>query len=132
MSARKLKILADENIPGFICDWLKSMRRIDLETAREAQLTGQDDSKVAAHAKAQGRIILAGDKAFSEQNYTICTHPGIVNVSKFNTKPHSCKEKISRLLSKARKQIDHNVIHLHESHICVVKRDNAKLNIPYK
>ena len=132
MSAHKLKILADENIPGFICAWLKAMRRIDLVTVREAQLHGQEDSKVVAHAKAQGRIVLAGDKAFSEQNYTICTHPGIINVSKFNTKPHSCKDRISYLLSKARKEIDHHVIHLLETHICVVKRGNTKVTIPYK
>jgi len=132
MSARRLKLLADENIPGFICDWLKNMRRIDLETAREAQLVGQDDWKVIAHAKARGRIVLAGDKAFAEQNYAICTHPGIVNVSKFNTKPHTCKEKISRLLAKARKEIDHNVVHLLESHICVVKQGNDRVSIPYK
>lgn len=132
MSSRKLKILADENIPGPICDWLKGMRRIDLETAREAHLLGQEDSKVVAHAQEHGQVVLAGDKAFSEQNYTICTHRGIINVSKFNTKPHSCIEKLSRLLAKARKQIDHHVVHLHESHICVVKRDNAKTNIPYE
>jgi predicted nuclease of predicted toxin-antitoxin system len=132
MGARKLKILADENIPQFICEWLKGMRRIDLETVREARLVGQEDSKVVAHATQKKGVILAADKAFSEQNYTICTHPGIINVSKFNARPHSCKEKISRLLAKARKQIDHNVIHLHESQICVVKRGNKKVTIPYK
>ncbi len=132
MSARKLKILADENIPGFICKWLKDMKRIDLETAHEANLTGQEDSSVVAHATAHKRIVLAGDKAFSEQNYIICTHPGIINVSKFNTRPYSCKEKISRLLTKARKQIDHNVIYLQEAQICVVKPGNKKEMIPYK
>ncbi|MBZ5703165.1 MAG: DUF5615 family PIN-like protein [Acidobacteriia bacterium] len=132
MSARKLKILADENIPGFICKWLKDMKRIDLETAHEAHLAGQEDSSVVAHAIAHKQIVLAGDKAFSEQNYTICTHPGIINVSKFNTRPHSCQEKISRLLAKARKQIDHNVIHLQEAHICVVKLGNKKVMIPYR
>ena|SRR5271157_543420 len=132
MSSHKLKILADENIHSFICEWLKGMRRVELETAREAQLLGQEDSKVVAHAREHGQVVLAGDKAFSEQNYTICTHPGIINVSKFNTRPHSCKEKLSRLLAKARKQIDHHVIHLHESHICVVKRDNARISISYR
>ncbi len=131
MSARKLKILTDENIPGFICKWLKSMKRIDLETAHEAHLSGQEDSSVVAHATANKRIVLAGDKAFSEQNFTICTHPGIINVSKFNTRPHTCKEKISRLLVTARKQIDHNVIHLNESQICVVRQGNKKAMFPY-
>jgi len=99
MSARKLKILADENIPGFICKWLKGLRRIDLETAREAQLAGQEDSKVVGYAIVQNRIVLAADKGFSEQNYTVCTHPGIINVARFNTKPHTCQEKLSRLLA---------------------------------
>jgi len=132
MGARKLKLLADENIPGFICKWLKAMKRVDLETAHEAHLAGQEDSSVVVYAKANKRIVLAGDKAFSEQNYTICTHPGIINVSKFNTRPYSCKEKISRLLSRARKQIGHNVIHLQEAQICVVKLGNKKVMIPYK
>ena len=132
MSSRKLKLLADENIPGFICEWLKAMRRIDLETVHDAQLTGQDDSRVIAHATQQKRILLAGDKAFSEQNYTICTHPGIINVSKLNTKPHSCKEKISRLLAKGRKHIHHNVVHLQEVHFSVVRIGNKKETFPYK
>jgi Domain of unknown function (DUF5615) len=68
MSARKLKILADEIIPGPICKWLKGMRRIDLETAQEAQLVGQDDERVVVHAKTHRQVVLAGDKAFSEQN----------------------------------------------------------------
>jgi len=132
MSARKLKILADENIPGPICNWLKRLRRIDLETVREAQLAGQEDSRVAAYARDQKRIVLAGDKAFSEQNYTVCTHPGIINVAKLNTKPHTCQEKLSRLLAKARKQVGHNVIHLYERHFCVVKPGNKKETLPYK
>jgi predicted nuclease of predicted toxin-antitoxin system len=132
MSARKLKILADENIPGFICKWLKGMRRIDLETAHEAQLIGQEDSKVVNYAIENERIVLAGDKAFSEQNYTVCTHHGIINVAKFNTRPHSCQQKLSRLLAKARKQIGHNVIHLREGGFCVVKRGNKKEILPYK
>lgn len=132
MSARKLRILADENIPGFICKWLGNMRRIDLETAREAQLIGQEDSSIIAHATSQRRIVLAGDKAFSEQNYAICTHPGIINVSKLNTKPYSCQRKISLLLSKARRHIEHNVVHLHENDMCVVTTGNKKATIPYK
>ena len=132
MSARKLKVLADENIPGHICKWLKGLRRIDLKTVREAQLAGQEDSKVVAYTRDQKRIVLAGDKAFSEQNYTVCTHPGIINVSKLNAKPQTCQEKLSRLLAKARKQVGHNVIHLHESHICVVRLGNKKETLPYK
>jgi len=132
MSARKLKLLSDENIPGFICKWLKDMKKIDLQTAHEAHLSGQEDSSIVAHATANKRIVLAGDKAFSEQNFTVCTHPGIINVSKFNTRPYSCKEKISRLLAKARKHIDHNVIHLHETQICVVKLGNKKVFVPYR
>ncbi|SRR3989442_1671754 len=131
MSARKLKILADENIPGPICKWLKSLRRIDLQTAHEAQLTGQEDSEVVNYAIKHERIVLAGDKAFSEQNYTVCTHHGIINVARFNTRPHTCKEKLSRLLSKARKQVGHNVIHLREGDIYVVKRENKKEIVSY-
>lgn len=132
MSARKLKILADENIPGFICQWLKGMRRVDLQTVHEAQLAGQDDSSVIAHAKLHDRVVLAGDKGFSEQNYTICTHPGIINVSRLNNKPYTCKLKLGRLLAKDRREIDHSVVHLHEAHICVVKRGNARSIIKYK
>jgi hypothetical protein len=45
---------------------------------------------------------------------------------------HSCQEKISRLLAKARKEIDHNVIHLQETQICVVKLGNKRVTIPYR
>lgn len=107
------------------------MRRIDLETAREARLAGQEDSNLIAHARDQKRVLLAGDKAFSEQNYRICTHPGIINVSKFMTKPYSCKERISRLLARHRRHIDHAVVYLYEGHFDVVKEGNLKESIRY-
>ncbi len=126
MSARKLKILADENIPSTICVWLRSLRRVDLQTVQEAQLRRQEDPTIVAYANGHGQIILAGDKGFSEQNYEVCTHPGIINVSKFNSRPHSCKKRLAHLMARARKLIGHNVIHIREDDFCVVKPGNRK------
>jgi predicted nuclease of predicted toxin-antitoxin system len=126
MSARKLKILADENIPSTICTWLRGMRRIDLETVHDARLLSQSDLVLVNYAREHDRIILAGDKGFAEQSYEVCTHPGIINVSKFNNRPSSCKQKLSLVLSKARRFLGHNIIHLRENDFCVVKLGNEK------
>ncbi|MBZ5503663.1 MAG: DUF5615 family PIN-like protein [Acidobacteriia bacterium] len=132
MSARKLKIIADENIPFVVSVWLRSLRRVDLKTVQEVGLSGRDDSGIVDYAKGENRIVLAGDKGFSEQNYVVCTHPGIINVSKFNSRPDSCKEKLSQMIRKARKLIDHNIIHLREDDFCVVKPGNKKEVLPYR
>lgn len=126
MASRKLKILADENVPGPVCDWLRGLRRVDLKTVEEAQLRRQSDPAVAEYAKQDDRIILAADKGFSEQNYIVCTHPGIINVSQLNTKPYTCRQKLSHLMAKARRSIGHNVIHVHEHDYCVVKPGNKR------
>lgn len=131
MSARKLRILADENIPNMICLWLRSLRRVDLQTVMEAQLRRQGDLAIVEYAKGHRRIILAGDKGFSEQNYEVCTHPGIINVSRLNSKPYSCRKKLSQVMAKARKLIGHNIIHVRENDFCVVKLGNKKEVVPY-
>jgi predicted nuclease of predicted toxin-antitoxin system len=132
MSARKLKILADENIPSTVCVWLRSLRRIDLQTVDEARLRRQEDLRIVEYAKRNHRIILAGDKGFSEQNYVVCTHPGIINVSKFNSRPDSCKRKLSRVMTRWRRLIGHNVMHLREDDFCVVKRGNKREVFSYR
>ena len=132
MSARKLKIIADENIPLMVSVWLRGLRRVDLQTVQEVGLRRTDDSGIVDYAKGEGRIILAGDKGFSEQNYVVCSHPGIINVSKFNSRPHSCKDKLSQMIRKAGNLLGHNVIHLRERDFCVVKPGNKKEIISYK
>lgn len=126
MAARKLKILADENIPGPVCSWLRGLRRVDFKTVQEVQLRRQEDPSVAEYARQDDRILLAGDKVFSERNYTVCTHPGIINVSQLNTKPHTCQQRLAHLMAKARRLLGHNVVHVHESDFCVVKVGNKK------
>src|SRR5712692_8487434 len=100
MGGRKLKLLSDENIPRSVCDWLNGLRRIDLLTVRDAGLLDQEDAVLLHYATAQGRVLLAADKVFAEQNYPVCTHSGIMNVAKLNNKPSTCKRRVSQVLRK--------------------------------
>lgn len=132
MSSRKLKILADENIPGPVCSWLRGLKRVDLVTAKDAQLCHQEDANIVAYARENGRIVLAGDRGFSELNYKVCTHPGIINVSDLNTKPFSCLKKLRHVIWKGRRFVGHNVIHVRENDFCVVKVKNEKEIVRYR
>jgi len=132
MAARKLKILSDENIHGPICEWLKRMKRVDLVTAHDAQLLGERDEVLVAYAAKEGRVFLASDKGLTESNYEVCTHTVIINVSKLNNKPWTCREKLSWVLAKARKMLPHNVVHIREDDFTVVERGNRKRLFRYR
>ena len=54
----KLKLLADENIPKLVNEFLES--RFDLKRAP----LGSDDGEISAIAKAEGRVILSFDRHF--------------------------------------------------------------------
>ena len=132
MSSRKLKIIADENIPRNVIRWLHGQRRVDLQTVLEVGLRRRPDADIVDYATKNERIILAGDEGFSERNHVVCTHPGIINVSTFNVRPDASKKRLSQMIRKARRLVDHHVIHLRENDFCVVKRGNQKETFRYK
>lgn len=132
MSARKVKLLSDENIPAYVSNWLRGLRRLDLVTVVEVRLLGKDDQTVVTYATKQGRVLLAGDKGFSEHNYEVCTHAGILNVHRFNTRPATMKQRLSKVLRKARRFLNHNVVHLGEQEFWVVEAGNKKRTFGYK
>ncbi len=132
MSARKLKLFSDENIPSSVCRWLSTLKRVDLVTVQNARLLGREDEAIVKYATEQKRVVLAADKGLSEHNFAVCTHSGILNVYRFNTRPATLKEKLSKVLSKGRRFLDHNVVHLREEEYWVVERGNRKRSIKYK
>lgn len=131
MGAHKLKILADHNIPSLVFNWLHNLRRVDLATAAQRSLLRAEDDVLVKCATDEGRILLAGDKVFSEHNYEVCTHAGIVNVSRFNTRPWSMREKLAAVLRRARPLLGHNVVHLGDDEFWVVERGNKKQTFKY-
>ena len=132
MSARKLKLFSDENIPSTVYKWLLTLKRVDLVTIQDANLLAKDDESLVRYATRQKRVVLAADKGFSEYNFAVCTHSGILNVWRFNTRPETLKRKLSKVLSKARRFLDHNVVHLGEEEYWVVERGNRKRFFKYK
>ncbi len=131
MGAPKLKVLTDENVPRLVCDWLSSLRRIDLLTARDAGLLNREDESLIQHAAASGRVFLAADKVFAEHNFPVCTHRGIINVAKLNNKPWTCKERLSQVLRKSRRFMNHNVVHLGQDQYWVVQAGGKKTFFTY-
>ncbi len=107
------------------------MKRVDLKSVRDANLLGKDDPVLVRYATRENRIFLAADKGLSEYNYAVCTHAGILNVSKFNTRPETLKKKLSNVLSSGRRFLNHNVVHLGEDEYWVVEEGNRKRRFKY-
>lgn len=132
MGARKLKLLADENIPSSVSRWLQELRRFDVITVAQANLLHAPDDLVVAYATKKKRVVLASDKGFSEHNYTVCSHAGILNVSQFNTRPTTMKARLIRVFRLARKRLSHNVVHLGEDDFCIVETGHTKKKFNYR
>jgi len=132
MGARKIKLLADENIHISVCNWLRQLRRFDLVTVKDVSLSGKDDEVVVKYATTENRVLLAADKVFSEHNYPICEHAGILNVWRFNAKPATLRQRLSKVFRKARRFLHHNVTHLGEEEFWIVEAGNRKRVLNYR
>lgn len=132
MAKRRLRILADHCVPGPVCDWLRGLRRVQLLTVAELRMHLRADSEIVGVATKRNLVVLAADRGFNELNYVICTHPGIIEVSTFNSRPETCKRKLSWLLSHARKEISHSVVHVRENNLYIVGRGDRRVTIPYR
>jgi predicted nuclease of predicted toxin-antitoxin system len=91
------RFLVDESLPRAVTRALSEAGHDTLDV-RDIGLRGATDSVIAAHALAEGRVLVAGDTDFANAlRFPPATHPGIVVLRLPNA--FAPEERAKRLLS---------------------------------
>jgi len=111
-----LRLLLDECVDRTLKDDIKALgRSLRVECVGELPFAnkGCSDEDVVKYAKDNNRIVVTTESRFSEKQFPICTHPGII-VIKAITHHSSWKSRMFRDLAQSgmRTQCNHAVTYL--------------------
>jgi predicted nuclease of predicted toxin-antitoxin system len=130
-SKRKLAFLPDHNIPSEIIFYLSSLRKVQVMSFEEINLSrSATDPQVIEAATKEQLLILTADKRFTEDHIPLCQHQGIVKLEV--SKPETRLRCLKRFMHMPERHLAwKGVTHLYESLVMLQQHSGERSRISY-